>query len=243
MIKLIFKLLILIAAFSHLSYADEQTVKETTDVAKSTHKHFVYEVSYSGIKIGKIDRDERHNNNRYYLSLSADLSFLFLNLSGFQNSTALWQEDKQWFKAISLDRKTKGFDTKRVKAKISDDSLSSTVEFEGKTSFYETKKGPITELNAMFLQVRAGLMNGQKAFDFYMQTSDGIDHHFFEVKDEEIIETKFGEFKTFRIEQTQVKNRALSIWYAPDLDMQMVKFYYERKIVNLTGELTNYYLK
>jgi hypothetical protein len=214
-----------------------------TEKTEPMNKHFVYNVFYGTTKIGKIIRDERRVDERYHVSLSADLSFLFLNLGGYQNSTIVWQKDIQWYKPINFERRTTGFDSKNVTAEFSDDAHHATVSFEGEKSTYNEPSGLISELNAMFLQVRHGLNKGQKMFDFYMQTSDSIDHHFFEVKAEETIDTKFGKLKTFRLDQIKVKNRALSVWYAPELDMQMVKFHYQRKIVDINGELYSYDLK
>jgi hypothetical protein len=228
---------------SNASTQQVETTNQESAEATSAHKHFAYDVFFGSTKIGKIDRDERKNDDRYYLSLSADLSFLFLSLGGYQNSTAIWEEENQWFKSVKLERRTDGFDSKKINVNFSEDAHSTKVEFEGKTTNYQEPKGMITEINAMFLQVRHGLINGKKQFDFYMQTSEDVDHHFFEVKAEEVIDTKFGKLNTYRIDQIKVKNRALSVWYAPDLDMQMVKFHYERKIVDITGELNSYYLK
>lgn len=54
---------------------------------------------------------------------------------------------------------------------------------------------------------------------------------------------KFGEYNTYRLEQTQVNNRSLSVWFAPELNMQMVKFHYKRKIADITGTLESYTIK
>lgn len=236
------KLLMLMLSLIALNPA-QLTTAQSIDSDDVTHKHFVYDVFYGSTKIGKINRDEQRQDQRYYVSLSADLSFLFLKLGGYQNSIIQWQAAQQWHQPVRFERRTKGFDSKSVNAEFSENGQQAKVEFEGVTTLHQQPEGMISELNSMFLQVRHGLKNGQTKFDFYMQTSDSIDHHFFEVKAQEVIETQFGSLTTVRLDQIKVKNRALSIWYAPELDMQMVKFHYERKMVDLRGELTQYSMK
>ncbi len=213
------------------------------DAMDITHKRFVYDVYFKSTKIGKINRDERRYDSRYYVSLSADLSFLFLKLGGYQNSIIDWQDDNQWFKPVSFDRRTSGFDNIKVKGTIADDSHSSQIIKDSQKIHFNQPDGQITELNSMFLQVRRGLLSGQDQFDFYMQTSTDVSHYYFEVKGHEKIKTKLGEFDTIRLEQTHVKGRSLSVWFAPQLDMQMVQFFYHRKIVDITGKLNSYYQK
>jgi hypothetical protein len=205
------------------------------------HKRFIYRVAYGHTKIGKLTRDVRRNNDKFYLGLSADLSFLFLKLGGYQNSVVNWEPTSNKFLTHTFTRRTSGLENINVSGVFSEDAHSTTITMDGKTTQYSEAENTIVDLNALFLQVRYGLMQGQRKFDFYMQTSDSVSHYFFEVKAEESIKTKFGDLKTYRIEQTKVKNRKLSVWFAPSLGTQMVKFHYKRKILDINGELTHYY--
>lgn len=216
------------------------SAEETDAPVVKKSKSFTYEVFFLGNNIGKIHRSEENIDSNYHLRLTAELSFLLLNFSGYQDSKLTWQPTDQWFKTNSFERYSKGFEDIQLTATISDDSHSSAVIMNGKKMEFIETKGKITDLNAMFLEVRQGLLRGQKKFDFYMQTSDEVNHYFFELKGRDKLKTQFGEFKTYRIEQTQVNNRSLSVWYAPELGMQMVRFQYKRKIVNIEGELTSY---
>lgn len=220
-----------------------QSVVGSAPQAERTHQRFVYDVYFRSSKIGKITRDQRINDNKYYLSLSADLSFLFLKLGGYQNSTVEWREEQQWYKPETFERRTSGLENISVSGTISDDSHHSQITKDGVTKNFTKNEGNITELNSMFLQVRHGLLTGEEKFDFYMQTSKKVDHYFFAVKGKEKVNTKYGQFDTIRIEQTDVNNRSLSVWFAPALDMQMVKFKYHRKVVDISGDLNSYYEK
>ncbi len=218
-----------------------QSVVGSAPQAERTHQRFVYDVYFRSSKIGKITRDQRKNDDKYYLSLSADLSFLFLKLGGYQNSTVRWQEDQQWYKPETFERRTSGLENISVSGSISDDSHHSQITKDGITKNIVNNEGKITELNSMFLQVRHGLLVGENSFDFYMQTSNKVEHYYFAVKGKEKVNTKYGQFDTIRIEQMDVKDRSLSVWFAPALDMQMVKFNYHRKVVDISGELNAYY--
>lgn len=227
--------------FASPGYA--QTAIDTAKTAERVHQRFVYDVYFRSSKIGKITRDQRKNDDKYYLSLSADLSFLFLKLGGYQNSTVQWQEEQQWFKPETFERRTSGLENISVSGFISDDSHHSQITKDGITKNITNNEGKITELNSMFLQVRHGLLSGKENFDFYMQTSNKVEHYFFVVKGKEKVSTKYGQFDTIRIEQTDVNDRSLSVWFAPALDMQMVKFNYHRKVVDISGDLNSYYEK
>ncbi len=216
------------------------SAEETNEPLVKKNRSFTYDVFFLGKSIGKISRTEESINSDYRLNLTADLSFMLFKFGGYQDSVITWQPLKQWFKTSSFERYSKGLEDIDLKATINEDAHSSSVTMNGQTMEFSEDKGKITDLNAMFLQVRQGLLSGQEAFDFYMQTSDEVNHYFFELKGRDKLQTKFGEFKTYRIEQTRVSNRSLSVWYAPELGMQMVKFQYKRKIVNIEGELTSY---
>lgn len=239
--KLVFTCVAAGLLFTSSTYSVAAT--KAVQPAEKVHQRFVYDVYFSNNKIGKITRDQRKNDDKYYLSLSADLSFLFLQLGGYQNSTVQWQEKQQWYKPESFERRTSGFENINVSASFAEDSHHSQITKDGVTKNITYNEGKITELNSMFLQVRHGLLVGENEFNFHMQTSNKVEHYFFAVKGKEKINTKYGQFDTIRIDQTDVKDRSLSIWFAPALDMQMVKFNYTRKVVDIRGELNSYYEK
>ncbi len=221
-------------------YISAETV--AADTTRTTKK-FTYDVYFHQTKIGKLWREENKIDKQYSMKISADLSLLFFKLGGYQQADIVWQPEKSRYAPQRFVRYTHGLENMKVEGNISDDAHQSTVLFEEKTTNYTENKGPITELNSMFAQVRYGLLNGQKQFDFYMQTSDSVSHYFFTVTGKEKLQTRFGELDTFRLEQTRVKNRSLSVWYAPKLDMQMVRFHYKRKVVDISGELRKYHIK
>lgn len=72
---------------------------------------------------------------------------------------------------------------------------------------------------------------------FYMQPSDSVKNYFFEVTGKERIQARFAKIDSYRLQQTCKKDRTLIIWFAPEVNYQLVKFRYEYNRIDLSGIL------
>ena len=203
-------------------------------------QRYVYDVSYKKIGIGRIIRELQCNGNDITANTTADLSFLFYHFGGNQLSSIYWDELSQLFLSRQFVRKSVGFMQISMQADFLNAGHQTRITRDGKTHEFVNEKEKIIDFNAIGVQISAGLKLGKTHFEFYMQTSDSVAHYFFDVTGKEVIQTKFGKLTAYRLEQTRKNDRKLIAWFAPDLNYQMVKFLYKRKLLDIRGVLNNY---
>jgi len=56
----------------------------------------------------------------------------------------------------------------------------------------------------------------------------------------EKIETKYGELDVIRVDQIKKDDRTLTMWFAPSIHGKMVKYHYQRRMLDIKGELIDY---
>lgn len=209
-------------------------------VFKNGKQRYVYDVYYKKYFIGKITRDISYYNNHISVTTSADLSFLVYDFLASQDSQLYWDIPLQHFFVKKFNRVSDGFGRSYMQADFFDDGHRTRVAHNGEDNEYISEVGRILDFNGLGLQLIEELKNGRVKFDYYMQTSTSIAHYFFALKGEERVDSKFGELKTLRIEQTEKNDRTLVAWFAPDIHYQMVKFHYKRKLLDISGVLSEY---
>ena len=207
---------------------------------ENPNQQYIYEVEYKGISIGEMKQEYRWKGKNVALNSVADFSFLLFSFGGSQQSDVYWNELQQLFLSRSFFRESIGFSTVDMTAKFDETGHHSQIVNNGEQSEYTNEDGPIVDFNTINLQISEGLKLGKTDFEFYMQTSDDIAHYFFEVKGKEMIKTKFGEMEAYRVQQVRKKDRTFIAWFAPRFDHQMVKFEYERRVLDIDGELIKY---
>ena len=207
--------------------------------ANSNHR-YVYDVYYKSISIGDMTQEYRWKGKNVEVNSVADFSFLYFSFGGSQQSDIVWDETKNLFLSRSFVRESVGFSTVEMTAKFDPTGHHSEVVNNGESAEYSNQEGPIVDFNTVTLQIGEGLKKGQTDFEFYMQTSDDIAHYYFQLKGTEVIKTKFGEMEVYRVQQTRKKDRTFIAWFAPHFDYQMVKFEYQRKVLDIHGELVEH---
>ena len=203
-------------------------------------QRYVYDVSYKKMKVGKMIREFQHNGREITAKISADLSFLFYRFGGDQRSDIYWDEDTQLFLTKRFVRNSVGFKGEKTQADFFKSGHQTSVTRNGKNYKFDNEAGKIIDFNTIGVQMSEGLKSGQTHFDFYMQTSEKVKHYFFEVTGKEVVQTKFGKLDTYRLQQTRKKNRTLIMWFAPEMNYQMVKFRYKFNLLDLSGILTEH---
>ncbi len=209
-------------------------------VKEYPNQQFIYAVNYKGISIGEMKQEYRWKGKDVAVNSVADFSFLLFSFGGSQQSDIYWNELQQMFLSRSFYRESIGFSTVDMTAKFDETGHHSQIVNNGDKAEYTSEEGPIVDFNTINLQISEGLKVGKTDFEFYMQTSDDIAHYFFQVKGKEMIKTKFGEIEAYRVQQVRKKDRTFIAWFAPRFDHQMVKFEYERKVLDINGELIKY---
>lgn len=202
-------------------------------------QRYVYDVFYKKLPVGTMTREFDYRNDVVAAKTTADLSFLFYKMKGYQFSEMYWHEASSSFLSKSFIYKETGSNKEDTSAIFFDDGRQSTITTKGQSKSFK-KEGAIVDFHAIGMQMSEGLRRGETQFDFFMQTTEKVKHYYFEVKGKETIETELGKFETYRLEQTRKNNRKLIIWFAPEINFQMIKFYYKFNLLDLRGNLIKY---
>jgi len=215
---------------------------EQPDFAENMQR-YVYDVSYKSINVGQIIRELSLQGQGMKVNTSAELSFLFFSFGGKSAVNIYWDKDSQLFLSKDFVRNNVGFTRVSMTADFSQNGHKTKLLVDGESKEFENEIAKIVDFNALGLQLSEGLKSGQTHFEFYMQTSESVAHYYFEVIGKESIDSKFGLLETFRLEQTKKDDRKLIAWFAPDINYQMVKFHYQRNILDILGELSEHSTK
>lgn len=207
------------------------------DFAQSEQR-YLYDISYKSIPVGKIIRELRSEGRRVTVNTTAELSFLFYHFGGNQLTELSWDDGSQQFLTEKFTRNNVGFTTVSMQAEFFKQGHQTRILRDGVVNEFANDRDKIVDFNAIGLQISQGLQSGKTHFEFYMQTSDSVAHYFFAVTGKEVISTKFGPFSTYRLEQTGRNDRKLIAWFAPEMNYQMVKFHYQRNLLDLLGEIS-----
>ncbi|MEF1220907.1 DUF3108 domain-containing protein, partial [Photobacterium damselae] len=122
------------------------------------------------------------------------------------------------------ERKIKGLLSGKVTAQfLRDGEQSKLVVDKTQLQFASKDLTPILDGDAIGAQMRYLILKGEKSFEFNFQDTDEVNHYYFIVKGEEMINTRFGKLKAIRVEQTRKKDRKLVLWFAPSIDYQLVR--------------------
>ncbi|ABM02452.1 conserved hypothetical protein [Psychromonas ingrahamii 37] len=229
-----FLLFFLLLTTSRLGLAEE------VDLVPVNEQTYVYDVYYKKLSIGQMIRELQLKDEQIKVNTITDLSFLLMKFGGNQSSDIYWDEKTQQYLTKRFLRNSVGFSSVSMAAQFSNNGHNTTIINNGKSTYFSNPDEYIVDFNAVLLQIRKGLKSGQTDFEFFMQTSDSIGHYFFKVTGKEMIDSKFGKFESYRVEQMKKNDRTLTAWFAVALDHQMIKFSYKRNILDIRGELSEY---
>lgn len=209
---------------------------------KSTsNKHqYVYDISYKKIELGQLVVDINWDGQKGVVRTLADMSFLYIDFSGSQESNVYRDQLSKKILTKNFSRVSKGFSNVNMTANFFKDGHKVIINNNGKEQTFTDKNNQIIDFNAIVLQIGDALKARKTHFDFYMQTSKKVAHYFFIVTGQELIKTKFGTINTFKVVQARKNDRVLQIWFAPSMNYKMVKFHYQRNIIDINVELVKH---
>ncbi|MCW8331217.1 DUF3108 domain-containing protein [Photobacterium sp. SDRW27] len=201
------------------------------------NKVFTYDLYWSDLKIGHFTRTLKWQNNRVDIHSYSKVDLMVTKTKLKQDSKVYWSEQQNSFLTHSFKRKITGLMAGSTLATFSYDGRQSVLRSNGSTDRFSSHDLPLLDGDAVGSQLRLNLIEGKKKFEFKLQDTDEVNHYHFEVKRDETIQTHFGRVKAIRVEQTRKNDRKLVMWFAPDVDYQLVKATYKRKLINLKAIL------
>lgn len=196
-------------------------------------KVFTYDLFLSNHKIGYLTRTLRWQDNFVNIDTYSKVKITVAKARFRQNSKVAWSEQQNSFLTRSFSRKISGMMSGSTSATFSHDGSESLLNNNGVMASFTSKDLPLLDSDAVGSQIRLNLIEGKKKFDFKLQDTDEVNHYHFEVKRKEKINTNFGRLTAIRVEQIYKSDRKLVMWFAPDVDYQVVKATYQRKLLNI----------
>ncbi|OAN13736.1 hypothetical protein A3K86_14335 [Photobacterium jeanii] len=203
-------------------------------------KTLSYQLYFSGLKVGTLERHVhwRGNGAKVYAYGSANV---LVTKNKYNNQSQLvWSAEKQSFITQSFTQQISGLVSRNVVAAFGKDGQSATVTKDGETKHYEDPEFPLLDGDTLGTQLRLLLIQGKTKFDFMMQSTSGVNHYFFEVLGTEEVENRYGKMKAIKVRQTEVNDRQIDMWFAPELDYQLVKAKYKRNLLRLEAEIVQF---
>lgn len=222
----------------------DSTATVTTSLTDALASHcdntITYDFFYRGSHIGRGTRATEWHPDKVSITTEGKISVLVFKNQGKQVTDIRWDETQGQFLPKQFIRDIDGFSDTYVRATFSQDNLSSEVNLDGNKKYYKQESVPITDMDAIALQIQRHLQQGDKAFDFKMQRAEKVSHYYFQVRGQEGITVGNQQYQAWAVEQIKKKDRKLVMWFAPELEWQMVKAHYKRRILDITAQAVNY---
>lgn len=197
-----------------------------------------YRFFYKSSHVGNIQRKQIWEGKRVKMSTTGDVSFLMFDFTGKHQSQIYWNASQQQFLTREFIQDVQGLNRTQMTATFSDNGFVSKVVLNGKPLEFSELHSPILDFEAVSMQIRQHLIDKKTSFDFVMQRSDEVSHYYFEVVGEESLEVMGKRYQTIKVQQSKKKDRKLYFWLAPELDYQLVKSTYKRKIIDIEANLS-----
>ncbi|KLV09326.1 hypothetical protein ABT56_01340 [Photobacterium aquae] len=197
------------------------------------NKTFNYQLYFNNLKIGQFTRTLNWKDSQANINSYSTVNVLATKTRFRQQSIIYWSAQQQSFLTKSFKRDINGLLGGSTQATFSNHGLQSEVSVDGTKNSYTSNKQPLLDADAIGSQIRLMLIEGKTQFNFKMQDTDEVNHYYFQVKGKETINSNFGKIRTIRVEQIKKNDRKFVMWFSPDIDYQLVRATYQRKILDL----------
>nr|WP_245907192.1 DUF3108 domain-containing protein [Photobacterium sanctipauli] len=196
-------------------------------------KTFAYDLFFNNLKVGQLSRSLSWQGTTATIRSYSNVDVLMTKTKFKQYSQVYWSEVHNSFVSKGFNREVSGILAGKTEASFTADAKQSSVTSDGKTMKFSSDDLPLLDGDALGTQMRLALIEGKTTFSYKLQDTDDVNHYYFQVKGRETINSNFGKISTIRVEQIRKSDRKLVLWFSPDIDYQLVRATYKRKILNL----------
>ncbi|MDV5168344.1 DUF3108 domain-containing protein [Photobacterium rosenbergii] len=196
-------------------------------------KTLTYQLFFNNLKIGQMTRVLRWQDKQAQINAYSNIEVLATKTRFNQQSQVYWSEEQQSFLSKGFRREVKGLLGGSSNVLFKNDGRSSKVTVDGKVSSFTSDTLPLLDADAIGSQMRLGLIEGKTQFEYNLQDTDDVNRYYFQVKGKERINSNFGSINAIRVEQIRKSDRQFVMWFSPDIDYQLVRATYKRKILDL----------
>ncbi|MGF1680055.1 DUF3108 domain-containing protein [Photobacterium minamisatsumaniensis] len=200
-------------------------------------KTFSYNLFFNNLKVGQLSRSLKWQDTNATVLSYSNIDVLMTKTKFKQSSQLYWSELHNSFLSKGFKREVSGLLAGKTQASFASDGKASSVTINGETATFTSQDLPLLDTDAIGSQMRLALIEGKKEFNYKLQDTDDVNHYYFQVMGTEKINSNFGKINTIRVEQVRKSDRKLVMWFSPDIDYQLVRATYKRKILNLKAVL------
>ena len=219
------------------SVASAQTYAEPSPALHQCTKTLTYQLFFNNLKIGQMTRVLRWQDKQAQINSYSNIEVLATKTRFNQQSQVFWSEEQQSFLSKGFRREVKGLLGGKTEVSFNGDGSSSKVTVDGNVSSFTSDSLPLLDADAIGSQMRLSLIEGKTQFEYNLQDTDDVNRYYFQVKGRERINSNFGSVNTIRVEQVRKSDRKFVMWFSPDVDYQLVRATYKRKILDLKAVL------
>lgn len=227
---------LLLLAYLGIS-ASSQSHAEPAPAFHQCTKTLTYQLFFNNLRIGQMTRVLRWQDKQAQINAYSNIEVLATKTRFNQQSNVFWSEEQQSFLSKGFQREVKGLLGGKTEVSFNDNGTSSKVTADGKVSSFTSDALPLLDADALGSQMRLGLIEGKTQFEYNLQDTDDVNRYYFQVKGKERINSNFGSINTIRVEQIKKSDRKLVMWFSPEVDYQLVRATYKRKILDLKAVL------
>ncbi|MGR5061468.1 DUF3108 domain-containing protein [Photobacterium sp. DNB22_13_2] len=217
--------------------ASPQTHAEPAPVFHQCTKTLTYQLFFNNLRVGQMTRVLRWQDKQAQINAYSNIEVLATKTRFNQQSKVFWSEEQQSFLSKGFRREVKGLLGGKTEVSFNDNGTSSKVTVDGKNSSFSSDSLPLLDADAIGSQMRLGLIEGKTQFEYNLQDTDDVNRYYFQVKGKERINSNFGNINAIRVEQVRKSDRQFVMWFSPDVDYQLVRATYKRKILDLKAVL------
>ncbi|MGR5143434.1 DUF3108 domain-containing protein [Photobacterium sp. DNB23_23_1] len=222
------------------TFASPQTHAEPAPVFHQCTKTLNYQLFFNNLRIGQMTRVLRWQDKQVQINAYSNIEVLATKTRFNQQSQVFWSEEQQSFLSKGFRREVKGLLGGKTEVSFNGNGTSSKVTVDGKVSSFSSDALPLLDADAIGTQLRLGLIEGKTQFEYNLQDTDDVNRYYFQVKGRERINSNFGSINTIRVEQVRKSDRQFVMWFSPDVDYQLVRATYKRKILDLKAVLLSH---
>ncbi|PSU35026.1 DUF3108 domain-containing protein [Photobacterium lutimaris] len=218
-------------------FASSQTQAEPAPSFHQCTKTLTYQLFFNNLKIGQMTRILRWQGKQAQINAYSNIEVLATKTRFNQQSNVFWSDEQQSFLSKGFQREVKGLLGGKTEVSFNGNGTSSKVTVDGEVSSFDSDALPLLDADAIGSQMRLGLIEGKTQFEYNLQDTDDVNRYYFQVAGKEQINSNFGSINTIKVKQVRKSDRQFVMWFSPDVDYQLVRATYKRKILDLKAVL------
>jgi hypothetical protein len=224
---------------THVALASDQQGRELGLTSKTCSRSAHYAIYLRGIHTGTINRTETWQGKTAVVTSESEASILGIGTQYHQRAELSWSSSSNEWLTDKFHQKVTGFRSRDMQVTFENNGRQSRVDIDGDIATYASETIPLRDVDTLAIQIREYLLQGRQQFSLIRQASDAIEPYQFYVQEPQTaVIAPWGELSLIPVEQTGAE--AVTYYFAPQMDHQLIKARYHGIILQGLIELERY---